>query len=393
MKKIFYLIISAAVSMASLSSCSSSEDISGTTKGETRTLVLSIKPVESVLPTQSGAKDGTRTTIISTDPGTTSENTINAITVGIFDNSGNVRTIQEFSGTDITSGTNSGQVTVTTSSIQSDDHILVAVNAPTGTFTGKQKESDFEQQTLGIDAALATPFAGAVGNTELSNNIPMFGAITLGVTVSGSTVTATVPVYHLVSKVSLASLETNFLATGAYPNAIFTPTEIFLINVPNNLYFNNASPYTSSPTFYQGQVSNTTKYKEYLGTGNPLTVNAISGSPSTSWGTQYFYTMPNSDLTNDTRLVIAGKFQTSATDVTGSTVFYPVHINYNSADGSPGQSGQTAKQTYANYNYKLTVVIQGKGANLPTDIIDKQTATVTATVQPFVDATQTNIFN
>ena len=220
----------------------------------------------------------------------------------------------------------------------------------------------------------------------------MFGAITLGVTVSGSTVTPTVPVYHLVSKVSLASLTTNFPATGAYPSAIFTPTEIFLINVPDKLYFNNDSPYTPSPTFYRGQLPSDAQYKEYLGTG-VLAAKPISGSPSASWGTQYFYTMPNSDLTNDTRLVIAGKFQTSATDVTGSTVFYPVHINYNSADGSSPVSGQTAKQTYANYNYKLTVVIQGKGALNPTDIIDKQTATVTATVQPFVDANQTNIFN
>ena len=385
MKKISYFIISAAVSMALLSSCSSSEDISGTAKGELKTLVLSIKPVESVLPTQSSAKNATRVTNITADP-TATENTINAITVGIFDKDGNVRTIQEFTGS-------TNPVSVTTSSVQADDKVLVAVNIPSGKFSGVLNDAQFKQKTLDIDAALATSYNGTAGAVELSNNIPMFGSLT-GVTIDGSAVSAIVPVYHMVTKVSLASLKTDFLATGAYPNAIFTPTEMFLINVPDQFYLNYDDPYytPTSPIFYQGQVSNTTKYKEYLGTGNPLTANPLSGS-STSWGTQFFYTMPNSNTTNDTRLVIAGKFQTSTSDATGTPVFYPVHINYNSADGSSPVSGQTAKQTYANYNYKLTVVIQGKGALNPTDIIDKQTATVTATVQPFVDATQTNIFN
>ncbi len=383
MKKISYLIISAAVSMALLGSCSSSEDISGTAKGETRTLVLSIKPVESVLPTQSGAKNATRVTNISTDPGSTSENTINAITVGIFDKDGNVRTIQEFTGS-------TNPASVTTSSVQADDKVLVAVNVPSGKFSGVLNDGQFKQKTLDIDAALATSYGGTAGAVELSNNIPMFGSLT-GVRIDGSAVSAIVPVYHMVTKVSLASLTTNFLTTGAYKDAIFTPSEIFLINVPDKLYFNNASPYTPSPTFYRGQLPSDAQYKEYLGTG-VLAAKAISGSPSTPWGTQYFYTMPNSNTTNDTRLVIAGTFKNNGDD-TGTPVFYPVHINYNSADGSPAQSGQTAKQTYANYNYKLTVVIQGKGADHPTDIIDKQTATVTATVQPFVDATQTNIFN
>lgn len=384
MKKISYLIISLVVSIASLSSCSSSEDMFRTATSQPKTLVLSIKPVESIPPTESGAKDDTRATNLTTDPGTTAENTINAITVGIFDQSGNVRTIQEFTGS-------TNPITVTTTAVVSTDHVLVAVNAPPGKFASVLLESDFEAKMLGIDAALATSYGGTAGNAELSTNIPMFGAITSGVTVNGSAVSATVSVYHLVSKVSLASLTTNFSTGGAYKDAIFTPTEMFLINVPDNVYFNYASPYTPSPTLYQGQTSNNTSQKVYLGTG-ALTAKALSGAPSTAWGTQFFYAMPSSNTTNNTRLVIAGTFKNNSGD-TGSTVYYPVHINYNSTDGSSAQSGQTAKQTYANFNYKLTVVIQGKGAVNPTDVIDKQTATVTATVTNFTDATQSNTFN
>ena len=81
-----------------------------------------------------------------------------------------------------------------------------------------------------------------------------------------------------------------------------------------------------------------------------------------------------------------------------STVYYPVNINYNSADGSAanlsddGKDG-TVKHVYPNKNYIVDVTIKGKGADLPSISLDPQIATATITVNSFVDAPQSNTFN
>ena len=81
-----------------------------------------------------------------------------------------------------------------------------------------------------------------------------------------------------------------------------------------------------------------------------------------------------------------------------STVYYPVNINYNSADGSAanlsgGGNDGTAKQVYPNKNYIVDVTIKGKGASSPSASLDPQTATANITVKSFVDASQSNTFN
>lgn len=98
--------------------------------------------------------------------------------------------------------------------------------------------------------------------------------------------------------------------------------------------------------------------------------------------------MPNS-ATTPTRLVIKGLFAADGTSPV--PVYYPVNINYNSADGTA--AGGTAKQVYPNMNYIVSVTIQGKGSSDPTVPIDPESATANITVKDFTSASQTNVFN
>lgn len=366
-----------------LTSCAGDENL-GTEKQEgLQTLKINLKPA------------GTRAAAYA-DPGTSSEDKINSVTIGIFGSDNKVKTIQEQT-------TTSTSPSITTSQLVAGDQVLVAVNAKSGTFNGALTVSDFENKPLAIDDALPSA-AGAVDPSKL----PMFGT---GVVAGSSpTFTAAVDVYHMVAKVTLQSLYVDFDATGAYKNATFTPTEVFMYNVPDKLDFypaNTATSYTYSSvaSYYNGEAGDAS-VKAYLGTGTTLTgftpANAILSGLKTgttySWGSTaagskilFLYTMPNTS-TKPTQIIIKGTFRPVGTDTGKETVYYPVNINYNSANGSAAE-GATPKQVYPNKNYIVDVTIKGKGASSPSASLDPQTATATVTVQSFVDATQSNTFN
>ncbi|MDN5553884.1 hypothetical protein [Prevotella sp.] len=387
-----------ALSVLYLMSSCSSEELPATEKPSTgpQTLTLNLKPA------------GTRAAIY-TDPGTTAENTISIVTIGIFDQTadgnGNypVKTIQEVT-------TSSTSPSITTSQLVAGDKILVAVNAKAGTFTGAKNLTEFENKTLAIDDALASGNGSAT--TVASSNLPMFGTGTIAG--SSTTFTAAVDVYHMVSKITLRSLSVNFSATGAYSAAKFTPTAVFLSNVPDKLDFYpvDATNMTSYSTFatvgtlQQGESGTSSNLKAYLGTASPIgyspvnaTLSGVNTGSTYNWGTVspsvtnilYLYSMPSS-ATTPARLVIKGTFDPDGTNANSSTVYYPVNINYKSADGSAADGG-TAKVVYPNKNYILDVTIQGKGSSSATVPIDPQSATANITVKSFVDASQENVFN
>jgi hypothetical protein len=103
--------------------------------------------------------------------------------------------------------------------------------------------------------------------------------------------------------------------------------------------------------------------------------------------------MPNAATTTPTRLVIKGTFNKDGKETTPPTVYYPVNINYNSANGSAVDGGTVIKQVYPNKNYIIDVTIQGKGSLSPTEAIaDPQTVKATITVKDFTSATQSNVF-
>ncbi len=332
------------------------------------------------------------------DPGTTAENTINSVTIGIFGSDNNVKTIQD--------AADPSNPSITTSQLEKDDQVLVAVNAKAGTFTGALTVSDFENKTLAIDDALPVSGSG-VDPTKL----PMFGTGSIVQDGSATAFKATVDVYHMVAKVTLQSLYVDFDETGAYKDATFTPTEVFMYNVPDKLDFYPASSYTyaSAASYYNGEAGKAS-VKDYLGTGITLTpfspahatMSGLKTGSTSSWGTVgskilFLYTMPTTS-SKPTQLVIKGIFRPVGTDDGKATVYYPVNINYNSADGSAanlsgGGKDGTAKQVYPNKNYVVDVTIKGKGADSPSASLDPQTATANITVKSFVDASQTNVFN
>ncbi|MDN5554779.1 hypothetical protein [Prevotella sp.] len=390
-----------ALSVLCLMSSCSSEELPTTEKPSTgpQTLTLNLKPA------------GTRAAIY-TDPASLTpnpESAISIVTIGIFDQTADVngnypvKTIQEVT-------TSSTSPSITTSQLASGDIVLVAVNAKAGTFTGAKNLTEFENKTLAIDDALAGGNPSAT--TVSTGNLPMFGTSTI--TGSSPTFSASVDVYHMVSKITLRSLSVNFSATGAYSAATFKPTAVFLSNVPDKLDFYpvDAANMTSYSTFatvgtlQQGESGKSLNLKPYLGTASPIgftpvnpTLSGVNTGSTYNWGIVspsvtnilYLYSMPSSAATS-TRLVIRGDFDSDGTGANKVPVYYPVNINYNSSVGTIPDGG-TAKQIYPNKNYIIDVTIQGKGSSDPTVPIDPENATANITVKDFTPANQSNVFN
>lgn len=353
------------------------------------------------------------------------ENKINRVAIGIFSNTGNVKTIVELTpSTAGTAGTNSltqadannATATIVTSSLDANDEVLVAINAPTGRFTGCQNKSDFMQKTETAAEALANST-----DDQDETNIPMFGSASLSG--GGNSFTANVSVIHMIAKVSLMSLKVDFKAGSAYADAEFTPKAVFLINVPTTFQFNNNQDsnhdYNNAwlstgyehgwGTFasnYDATIANTDAATTFIGstfakylTTSDLTGKTLKGVAGGSDDTYdknvFFYTMPNGqDNDKATKLVIAGQFKATGVD---KVVYYPLFLNakVNSTGTGydPAVPGSDAKKVYPNKNYNCTVVIRNIGANSPNTNLDPQTATISISVTDFVSANQTTEFN
>lgn len=403
-------------------SCSSEDVASGTNQGKMSSLTLTINTGKSM---------GSRATDWTTDPAGSdkkdTENKINRVAIGIFSHSGAVRTIVELApgttGTNSLSQTdaNNATATIVTSSLVADtgneDEVLVAINAPTGTFTGCQNKTAFMQKTETAAEALAQST-----DAQVADNIPMFGSDKLSG--SGSNFTANVSVIHMIAKVSLEELKVDFKAGSAYADAEFTPKAVFLINVPTTFQFDNTTDtngdynkawlsagyehgWGTFATNYDATTENSSAsatftsstFAKYL-TTKELTGKTLKGVAGGSDDTYdknvYFYTMPNGQDGDNaaTKLVIAGQFKAAGVD---KVVYYPLFLNakVNRAGTGydPAVPGSDVKKVYPNKNYKCKVVIRNIGADSPNTNLDPQTASITITVKDFVDATQNTEFN
>ena len=388
-------------------SCSSEDVASGTNLGRKSLLTLSIN---------TGNVNNTRANDwIGSTP--TDEDKIQSMTVGIFDGD-NVKTIVE-----LTAGSGEGtkldqdgkNATIVTTSLKGTETVLVAVNAPANTFQGVLTASAFKDRTVEADVALC---GGTVGDKQDVSKTPMFGSATLSKKDGTSTTefTATVHVYHMLSKVCLKALNVQFNENGAFKDASFTPTDIFMVNVPNDVKFNvtsntDASAWTNTSTFLHGwgnedyTVANTNPsasgmgtYKKYLTTGALTSAAELKGTSGSFGKEVYFYTLPNgkTDLANRTKLVIAGTFKNNTSDP-GTKVYYPVPINAtfdNSGNvtAATGGGSTTVYAVYPNRVYNCTVNIKAKGASTPNESLEPQTVSVTVTVAPYNPANQTTNF-
>lgn len=401
-------------------SCSSEDVTSGTNQGKMSSLTLTINTGKSM---------GSRATDWTTDPAGSdkkdTENKINRVAIGIFSNTGNVKTIVEL--TPVTAGTagtnsliqadaNNATAKIVTSSLDANDEVLVAINAPTGRFTGCQNKSDFMQKTETAAEALANST-----DAQVETNIPMFGSASLSG--SGSSFTANVSVIHMIAKVSLESLKVDFKAGSAYADAEFTPKAVFLINVPTTFQFNNNQDsnhdynhawlstgyehgWGTFASNYDATIANTdaattftgSTFAKYLTTSDlkGKTLKGVAGGPDDTYDKNvFFYTMPNGqDNDKATKLVIAGQFKATGVD---KVVYYPLFLNakVNSTGTGydPAVPGSDAKKVYPNKNYNCTVVIRNIGANSPNTNLDPQTATISISVTDFVSVKQTTEFN
>lgn len=406
-------------------SCSSEDVASGTNQGKMSSLTLTINTGKSM---------GSRATDWTTDP-SAKENQINRITVGIFSADGNtLRTIVELASGDGTnntfkSETNGASTTIVTNSLTDGDLIKVAVNAPKGHFVGIKKASDFQSKSEDASVALLTKADDSKETTKeaCSENVPMYGEGMLTpknsgdnsvFKVSGDKVT----VKHMLAKVSLESLGVDFKAGSAYANAEFTPVAAFLINVPDKMDFTSNvwnssaallhgwSAYDTSDAtnctfnYAAGNTDGSGTYAQYLTTEN-LTATALSGT-NTSAAKAWFYTLPNEKfdngaaVTNNTKLVIAGKFieNTSATSPKTEMVYYslPINATYDASSHKyvkPANGAGSAFQVCPNQNYKCSVTIRTKGSSTPNTNLTPQEAEIKVEVTDFVDVTQNAEFN
>lgn len=393
MKKINHLIsaLIMAAMTAGFASCSSSDEpssVSDNTPKELTLTIMSTKPVTKAALNSINADD---------------EKTINRITVGIFNSDGSkVRTIQEFSevesniSTEI-AGTNkfynstngSATVKVVTTQMATGDLVAVAINAPANAFNSVSTITGFNDVLLNADNAIARDASESIHDDPQSNNIPMYGDATASLTV-GTNYSASVNVKHITAKVTLESLSVKFASDGPYSAATFTPEEIFLYSVPDGVKFNN-NEQCSSNSFITGQ-SGESGYKKYL-TASPSNSTALAGTSPLN-EKFYFYTTPNNDTNNKTKLVIKGNFKADGTG-SGETVYYPVKLNYTvKEDGTTTTPDATGTQYVVspNKNYKCTVVIKTKGVSDPSSDIDPTTATISITVASFDNVSQETVF-
>lgn len=386
----FLALAAAALWFTSCSSEDVAQNGSGLNEKDQRVLLLSVNT----------GNLGTRSTTALTPD----EKQIDDMTVGIYDKSGNYRVVAKLaSDTDDkeASGSTEGHfktntsgvnVKVVTSTLQKDDQVLVAVNRGTTAFTSKPNSpTDFTKVTM--DATTALQFK-ASSSTEIdATKFPKFGTATLPAG-SNSTFTAAVSVKNLVSKVTLEDLSVSF--TGPYASATFTPEEIFLLNVPDKLAFSTTGQ-ASTSTYLNG--TDIDKNGGKTGTKTAVLATATTGASALGSGSASYtakpilYTIPNSDTSNKTILVIAGKFKKDGS-ATEEAVYYPLALNedYSSDPAGAAADGGTKSQTLAGKNYKCTVVIKTIGASNPWVTTGPQTAVLTVDVENWDDATQTTTF-
>lgn len=399
-------------------SCSS-EDVAqnGDSKGNTY-LTLSINTGDV---SNTRASDWT-----ASDPTKTDENKINNMTVGIFDNTGNVRTIVDLAenttGKSVpnsytlstVSGTTTATANIVTSSLTATDVVLVAVNAPANKFADVTTQSGFNK----VSETLADAVTSTTEKTKETNTkIPMYGEGKL--IGSGSNFSASVDVYHMLAKVTLKSLTVDFKADGPYKSAEFTPTAFFMINVPEDFLFNGTvanklnEAWTSTTSMYHAwnkdgdytaandAATSMGNYAQYLTTEalglTALKGNAAATSTNTCSKKACFYVTPSATTTGEKnmKLVIAGTFK-SKSGGTSTPVYYPVPLNASyAADGtvSPAVSGATTYAVYPNVDYQCEVVIRSIGAATPNANLSPETATIKVTVKDFETATQKTEFN
>lgn len=352
----------------------------------------------------SSVGSGTRATVIndgSSSTNSAAEKTVSTMAIAIFSSDGATKKDYKYL-TNLNGTTEWSTVTEHTNLVNAmaaGDIALVAVNVKATVAASLQTAATataFRAVMSSIDQTLIFADTYAGGETVDPAKLPMYGSGTLAAAGdNASNFEVTVNVMHMVSKVTLNSLT---LTAGA--NDQFTPTAIFLINVPEQLDFTFTADGDEAnygfngvgTNFFQGESAavasstavttgglTTRQFRDYLGTG-ALTEAALTNANTTMATTYTFYTMPNNDNTEDTRLVIAGNWSDNG-GTSSTAVWYTIQLN-NVAD-----NGTLSTNIYPNRHYKVDLELKRSGALIEAD--DATGAYNSPTTQQAVRATVT----
>ena len=376
MKKKLLTMAAAVLLISGLTSCvydRDSEEV--VTPGGSSLLVINVNS------TPVGEK--TRATVITdgTDATrATAEKTITTMVVNVYSSDGTVKKDAMYL-TGLTGEASSGWATVTehknlANSLAAGDLVLIACNVNSTVATALNAAATptaFRAVLSTIDQSLIFADSYSASQTIAANKLPMYGCGTTTVASdNAANFEVDVNVMHMVSKVTL-----NALTLSGASGCSFTPTSVFLINVPEKLDFTfgtegDESTYGFSGLtthFFQGESAavaastnvttnslTTRQFRDYLGTG-ALTVSAVDATNPLA-STYTFYTMPNNDATNDTRLVIAGTWNDGSVD---TDCWYVIQLN------NVGANAALSLGLYPNRHYVVDVDIRRIGALLVTD--------------------------
>lgn len=366
---------------------------SGGNTGSERVLLLSISTGQTI---------GSRA---ETDL-TADEKAIEDMTIGIFDANGNVRTIQSLEkdasattatagdGKFVISGTKA-EAKIVTTGLKAGDKVVVAVNtklnsANEATFKKAKSVADFNTGYIDATSALT---AASNGTTLSAAKLPKYGEATLASSASSasnsSEFKADVKVKNLVSRVTLASLNTDFAADGPYAGASFTLSDIFLLNVPNTVDFSKDA-WTAQPVSY-------IHGSDVDATGNTAATDKKAFLVKSGAAVNdYLYTLPNQYTGSNpqkTILVLKGKFK-KADGETEKDVYYPLALNaeYDNTGKATAVDGDKPFVTYPGRNYKCNVTIKTIGSDSPWQEAGPLTATVDVEVEKWTDVDQNTTF-
>ena len=390
--QLFAAFLLLAVGALWLTSCSSEDAVqgSGNTESE-RVLLLSISTGQTI-----GSRAETKTDL------TADEKAIEDMTIGIFDANGNVRTIQSLTkgGSKTSASAGSGQFVINgtkaeakivTTGLKVGDNVVVAVNTKlnstnAATFKKAKSVADFNKGYIDATSALT---AASNGTTLSATKLPKYGGATLALSAPNSSeFKADVKVKNLVSRVTLASLNTDFAADGPYKDASFTLSDIFLLNVPNTVDFSTKAWTAQTVSYIHGSDVDSTDYtaandKKAFLVKSPAAVN------------DYLYTLPNQYTANPqkTILVLKGNFK-KADGETVKDVYYPLALNatYDDTGKATAVDCSTPFVTYPGRNYKCNVTIKTIGSDSPWQEAGPLTATVDVEVEKWTDVEQNTTF-
>jgi len=330
------------------------------------------------------------TTSVSRSTGSavpTDENTIQRVAVGVFFNAGTTNVIKEFTASELTAA--SGLASLYCAGANEDQTVVVVANAPAGTFAGAANLTDFISNTVALSKTLEDA-NGTAQTYQTAVNLPMSGSVTSAIAAGATAATATVPIYRLVSRVSLSSVKTQFDATGLYPNAKFKITDVFLYN-GNSV--SSVDPGTANPATLSTPLSGFDDTGAV--TAYTWLTHDLSGASSSTGGltateilpastVYWFYTFGNATA-NQTKLVIKGEWDENGDgdllDSGEGVVYYPVIINklqpgttINDGTNDLTASDDTTHKgdgiILRNSTYAISAIIKGKGSSSPaTDVI------------------------